>query len=182
MSDHTQKTTVTRLGFAVFLIVMGCATAHAASPGKDIKEGNRHYREGDYAASRAKYADALEKAPESTIVIFNLGTVLYKEDKYDDAVEYLQKALLTEDEALKQSAHYNLGNALYRAGMVCAGEDINAAIQLLEKAIEMERMAIADYNKIANFTMHKDHITYQLITSILADEVEHEEDLEMLPQ
>lgn len=51
--------------------------------------------------------------------------------------------------------------------------------ELLEKAVEMERMAITDYNTLANLTLNKDHISYQLITSILADEVNHEEDLEM---
>ncbi|NLO20235.1 MAG: ferritin, partial [Ignavibacteria bacterium] len=41
-----------------------------------------------------------------------------------------------------------------------------------------ERCAIQRYKDIADFTQGKDHITFQIATSILSDELEHEEDIE----
>jgi len=50
----------------------------------------------------------------------------------------------------------------------------------LKQAIDGERHAISDYNEILKFIGDKDSVTCKMIESILSDEVEHEEDLEML--
>lgn len=50
--------------------------------------------------------------------------------------------------------------------------------EVLKQNVEGERCAIQRYEEIADFTNGKDHITYQMATSILADEIEHENDLE----
>ncbi len=48
---------------------------------------------------------------------------------------------------------------------------------ILEDAIEGERCAIKVYTKIANMTKGKDEKTYKIVTQILKEEQEHEEDL-----
>ncbi len=53
---------------------------------------------------------------------------------------------------------------------------------LLEQNVEGERCAIVTYNKILEMTKDKDQITYNMVLEILADEVEHEEDLEALQE
>jgi len=51
---------------------------------------------------------------------------------------------------------------------------------VLEQAINGERCAIGVYSKLAQITNGKDIVTYNLASSILADEVMHEEDLQAL--
>ncbi|MBN1595588.1 ferritin [candidate division FCPU426 bacterium] len=52
--------------------------------------------------------------------------------------------------------------------------------KLLEQNIKGEQCAITTYAKILDFVKDKDPITHQLILEIMAEEVEHEEDLESL--
>lgn len=51
---------------------------------------------------------------------------------------------------------------------------------ILSQAIEGEVCAIKTYSQIAEMTQGKDIVTYDIISNILADEVEHEEDLQAL--
>ncbi|MDD5196551.1 MAG: ferritin-like domain-containing protein [Candidatus Omnitrophota bacterium] len=55
--------------------------------------------------------------------------------------------------------------------------DINRIIRIVTEA---EADAIEVYNKIAKKTLGKDNVTYQLVTHILAEEVDHEEMFENL--
>jgi len=55
--------------------------------------------------------------------------------------------------------------------------DINRIIRIVTEA---EAVAIDVYAKIAKKTLGKDHVTYQLITHILSEEVNHEEMFENL--
>jgi bacterioferritin len=53
-------------------------------------------------------------------------------------------------------------------------------VNILEDAIKGEQCAIRTYSSIVETTRNKDIVTYDLISSILGDEVEHEEDLQAL--
>lgn len=53
-------------------------------------------------------------------------------------------------------------------------------VSILDDAIKGEQCAISVYSKIAEMTRDKDIVTYDIVSSILADEVEHEEDLQAL--
>jgi len=53
-------------------------------------------------------------------------------------------------------------------------------VAILEDAIKGEQCAISTYSQIVEMTKDKDIVTYDLVSSILADEVEHEEDLQAL--
>jgi bacterioferritin len=55
--------------------------------------------------------------------------------------------------------------------------DINRIIRIVTEA---EATAIEVYSKIAKKTLGKDHVTYQLVTHILSEEVDHEEIFENL--
>lgn len=50
--------------------------------------------------------------------------------------------------------------------------------RILEQNLQSERCAIAHYQKIADYTMGKDHVTYQMVVTILNQEMEHENDIE----
>jgi len=53
-------------------------------------------------------------------------------------------------------------------------------VDILNDAIKGEQCAIKTYSGIVELTRNKDIVTYDLVSSILADEVEHEEDLQSL--
>ena len=95
------------------------------------------YEQGDYTGSEEKFKEALDKTPESDIVNFNLGTALYKEGEYEEAVKHFQKTYLTEDDKLKQKAYYNSGNALYEKGISQEQDgDASLAIPPVEQSLK----------------------------------------------
>ncbi len=53
-------------------------------------------------------------------------------------------------------------------------------VAILEDAIKGEQCAISTYSELVEMTREKDIVTYDLVSRILADEVEHEEDLTAL--
>lgn len=53
-------------------------------------------------------------------------------------------------------------------------------VSILKDAIKGEQCAIQTYSSIVDLTRDKDIVTYDLVSQILADEVEHEEDLQAL--
>jgi bacterioferritin len=55
-------------------------------------------------------------------------------------------------------------------------------VAILEDAIKGEQCAIETYSQILDITRNKDIVTYDIVSQILADEVEHEEDLVALQE
>lgn len=53
-------------------------------------------------------------------------------------------------------------------------------LSILRQAIKGEQCAISTYNDLLDITREKDIVTYDMVSTILADEVEHEEDLQSL--
>ena len=53
-------------------------------------------------------------------------------------------------------------------------------VAILEDSIKGEQCAISTYSSIADIVKDKDIVTYNIVSEILADEVEHEEDLQAL--
>ncbi len=53
-------------------------------------------------------------------------------------------------------------------------------VAILQDSIKGEQCAISTYSNIAEIVKDKDIVTYDIVSQILADEVEHEEDLQAL--
>jgi len=53
-------------------------------------------------------------------------------------------------------------------------------VAILEDSIKGEQCAISTYSTLADIVKDKDIVTYDIVSQILADEVEHEEDLQAL--
>ncbi len=64
----------------------------------------------------------------------------------------------------------------------CGYEEPNNfdVVSILEDSIKGEQCAISTYSTIAEIVKNKDIVTYNIVSGILADEVEHEEDLQAL--
>lgn len=121
----------------IIIILFLCITsaAFAASKERLIKKGNVLYKKGDFAASLKNYEKALKQQPDSPAINFNLGTALYKDKKYDESIEHLQKGLLGKNAVLQKNAHFNLGNALYQQGMSLGEGQIDQAISALTESL-----------------------------------------------
>lgn len=53
-------------------------------------------------------------------------------------------------------------------------------VRILQDSIKGEQCAISVYSQLVDMTRDKDIVTYDIVSQILADEVEHEEDLQAL--
>jgi tetratricopeptide (TPR) repeat protein len=72
---------------------------------KFIREGNKNYIDSAYESAEILYKDALDENPRSLVARFNLGNSLFKQDKFDEAIDVYDK--LSKDE----NTNYNIGNA-----------------------------------------------------------------------
>ncbi|MCK5083112.1 MAG: tetratricopeptide repeat protein [Candidatus Omnitrophica bacterium] len=164
MSDDKKKIILyKKASLTILCVLISCVAAEAASPKRNVKEGNRYYQNGDYTASREKYVEALKKTPESDIVNYNLGTAFYKEEDYEKAIDHLVKVLLSEDNELKESAYYNLGNALYQSGMLRVVDDVDLAISSLEKSLSQYERAVAIDDGDKDAKHNHDYVQKELI-------------------
>ena len=90
--------------------------AYAQSGRKQIEEGNKLYAEEKYDEANNKYRNALIDNPESPIVNFNIGDVLYKKRNFEEAIKSFEKATSANDILLQGKSYYNMGNSLYKIG------------------------------------------------------------------
>jgi len=135
------------LKILIFIFVaLLCVTAEGKAQTSAVRKGNQFYEDGNFAASEKKYKQALEREPESEIINFNLGTALYKQKDFENTIRHFQKALLSEQEDLKQKVYYNLGNTFYQAGIQQEDNKIHNAIAFLENSLKQYEQAF-DINR-----------------------------------
>jgi Ca-activated chloride channel family protein len=107
---------------AVVLLVGGWDALRAPDP--DVDEGNQAFRKGHYDQALEHYRSAESRGVDPRLH-FDMGAALYKlgEQAKDDeqkakllaqAEEQFRRAADTDDQVLKSSAYYNLGNAMYQ--------------------------------------------------------------------
>lgn len=109
------------------------------------KKGNKTYKRAQeflQKGEKNKATETLEKAlkfyrdaeiekPESPELSYNLGNVMYQQEKYQDGMERYFKALSSDEPGHQAWAYYNLGNAFYRSGKY------PEAIQAYQKCLEL---------------------------------------------
>lgn len=106
---------VTRIVFVSFsLPLFAFSSAFGDEIVKKNREGIGFFNEEKYEEALGAYRDAQLEAPESPELHFNIGDVLYKLKKYEEAQEEYVKALSTEDAQLQSQVYYNIGNCQYR--------------------------------------------------------------------
>ncbi|MDR0681991.1 MAG: tetratricopeptide repeat protein [Dysgonamonadaceae bacterium] len=92
---------------------------------KDIREGNKEYKQGKMTDAELDYRKALEGNARSIEAAYNLGNTLYKQGKMQEAFEQYQTVLNNESDKNKLSmAWHNMGNILMAAKDY--GKSINA--------------------------------------------------------
>lgn len=96
-----------------------------------VREGNKLYEKENYDEALRKYTDAQIDRPESPEIFFNIANILYKQRKYSDAEQMLEKAIPQSETQLEANIHYNIGNCKYKQGQ------LRESIDYYKKALEI---------------------------------------------
>jgi len=99
--------------FLVMMVCVGCGTDTT----RRIDDGNRLHNRGAYQSAVRAYQSAQVGAPDQPEAYYNAASSLLALDEYLQAIEVLEQALLTADDALKVQAYYNLGNVYFEMGL-----------------------------------------------------------------
>lgn len=114
---------------SILLVLIVAAPAGAVSPGEAVRQGN------------ALYDAAAQVLPEAAVVHFNLGNALFKQQRFDAAVEHYGRALATAApgaNGLQARLTFNLGNVAYQRALQ-ALPDARQAISYLKSAMTYYR-------------------------------------------
>lgn len=83
---------------------------------KDLREGDRLYRQKETVAAEEAYRKALEKKA-SPKAWYNLGNAVYNQGRFEESANNYQQSIdKLNPSGQKANAYYNLGNALYQKG------------------------------------------------------------------
>jgi tetratricopeptide (TPR) repeat protein len=78
---------------------------------KELRKGNREYKQEKYTEAEINYRKALEANARSKDAAYNLGNSLYKQSKFQEAEEQYRAALAREnDKNLAAADWHNIGN------------------------------------------------------------------------
>ena len=102
-----------------------------------MKAGNEAYARQNYGEAQVAFQRATLDKPESPTAHYNLGTVLYRQDKFREAARAFQVSLRKHTEQTKNVPHlahiyYNLGNAQFKAG------DLAGAIESYKHTLRLD--------------------------------------------
>jgi Ca-activated chloride channel family protein len=111
------------------VILASCPTARADYRALN-KKGNKALTEDKVEEALNFYKDAEVEKPKQPVLDYNIGTALYKQNKYPEALQRYTRALETDDPMFQADAYYNSGNTLFRAQRYA--EAINAYKKSLE--------------------------------------------------
>ncbi|MGL1932136.1 MAG: VWA domain-containing protein [Desulfotalea sp.] len=145
------------LGFALFLLILEMLIGEHGKQGffsKRKKEvltlfllaflcndrtaladnGSDSYLSGDYISAGKIYEERLSKNQNDPTLLYNMGSISYKNNLYDEAINYFTKSLSSEDISLHSKAYYNLGNSFYKKGEESLAQDPSKTIESWKKA------------------------------------------------
>ena len=109
----------------LFVMVLGVQGMQAQSDRQFIRNGNRLYRQQNYAKAEIEYRKALSKNPRNTQAMYNLGTALLMQQKDSAAVVQLENAGKAETAKIRKAmCYHNIGVICQRHQMF--GEAIEA--------------------------------------------------------
>lgn len=123
--------------FFLFLLLAGSTFA------SNWSAGDKAFAKGDYKNALELYFKARTDAPDNRQLNYNIGSTLYRLERFDEAKNELMQAAFSLDTTLAKKAAYNLANVHYRIGQKTQqpAERIAAwreAIGILKKAIDLD--------------------------------------------
>jgi len=135
----------------VLLIVLSPRPAHADGwefgnrAARLCQQGNRALEQGDLADALAKYYDAQVIAPDNPVLDYNIGVVLARQQKWEEARSAFQDAARKagEDPSLRAKALYNAAITHYEDGKrLSSKEQLDQAIAQAGHSIDANQKAL----------------------------------------
>ncbi|MGH1363077.1 MAG: tetratricopeptide repeat protein [Calditrichia bacterium] len=112
------------------LLLISGMLSSALADREAVERGLAAYKSQNWAQAQANFQEALKTDPENPQIHYNLGATFFKQDNYEQSLESLKKALVTDDIELQQHTYYNIGNV--QAKMEKYKESIDAYKKALE--------------------------------------------------
>ena len=132
------------------------------SPMLTASEGERAYDNEEYLTAQQYYQTLLDKDPNNPQLLYNSGTVAYKNNLLEQASESFAKALSSDDISLQEKTYYNLGNVYYRKGEETLNNDPQKTIKEWEEALEYYQGALSLNPENDNATFNHDLVKSRL--------------------
>lgn len=103
----------------LFIFLLSFAENYAQPDRSTNNKGVDAFESGNFSDAEASFRKGLEKAPGNFISNFNLGDALYKQERYDEAINLYNSALGNADDDLRKAKiHHNIGNALLKSNKI----------------------------------------------------------------
>jgi Ca-activated chloride channel homolog len=125
--------------FLVVILIPVLVTGILSVPGFFAWLGHREFADEQYEQAITQY----ERSLASRIVgnksddYFNIASVYYKQQKYEEAIEYYLKALeAAQTPEQQEKILYNIGNAYVYYSLTLTEEEVTKKIAELQKAIQ----------------------------------------------
>ena len=101
----------------VFTLALIAVNAFAQKERKYIRQGNKEFEKSDFEESEVSYRKAADlEEKKSHKIAFNVGDALYKQEKYEDAInQFNEIAELELSKEEKAKIYHNLGNSLLQS-------------------------------------------------------------------
>lgn len=116
------------------LMLFACCSicAFAQQEARNVRLGNRQYRDSSYVDAEVEYRKALERNPKSFEALYNLGNTLFKQEKYDEALEQYKAAAAVagDDKGRLGAVNHNMGNSL------CAKQQYAEAVEAYKASLK----------------------------------------------
>jgi len=108
--------------FRAFVVVFILSFILAGSAYSDIgslmRKGNGLYRRDKYEDAFKAYQEAQVLEPDNPDIRFNIGSALYKLNKFSEAMPEWQLSLVSKNKKTKAAGTYNMGNASFKSGQL----------------------------------------------------------------
>jgi Ca-activated chloride channel family protein len=147
-SSHAVKTTAVAAGALLFVYMMPSnGLAGETEARRAMREGMRHYAASNYEAAAKAFAEAAEKAGDTSldpaVARYNEATALLNMQQIEQGAAKIQDAVRTSDLRFQQQAWYNRGWALYKTAEQEASKgNLQLAYPAAEQAIVSYQNAI----------------------------------------
>lgn len=117
----------------LFLILNNPTFSQQGKASRLIEQGNKMYKQGQFAAAESAYRQALASDPAGETALFNLGNAVYRQNRQVDAAQiFLSLADKSINKQLLAKTYYNQGVIL------SSQKNLEQSIEAYKKALRID--------------------------------------------
>jgi Ca-activated chloride channel family protein len=117
---------------AVIVLLLAAVGMQAQTDRQLVRQGNKLFRQGNYADAEIQYRKAVEKNPRNAQANYNLGNALLAQRKDSSAVSQFENAAKLETAPLRKAQAY------HNMGVICQNKKMyGEAIEAYKEALRL---------------------------------------------